>query len=112
MFKANTHVEARKEGEEEEEEEEEEEAEEIKVGRMLALNSLPALTPLADRYKAMARPSLDVDPVRKISFTPEGIFCRMAAAVSVLPCTTRTLSPGCLSMNICPPPLSALQEGH
>jgi len=55
----------------------------------------------------MARPSFEVEPVRKISFTPAGIFRKMAAAVRVFPCTTRTLKSGCLSTNICPPPLSA-----
>ena len=47
----------------------------------------------------MARPSFDVEPVKKISLTSAGIFFKMAAAVSVFPCTTRTLRLGCLSTN-------------
>ena len=58
-------------------------------------------------YSAIARPSFEVAPVRKISFTPEGIFRKIAAAVSVFPCTTRTLSSGCSSTNFCPPPFRA-----
>mmetsp|Transcript_39454 Transcript_39454/g.97691 ORF Transcript_39454/g.97691 Transcript_39454/m.97691 type:complete len:310 (-) Transcript_39454:1399-2328(-) len=75
--------------------------------RSLDVVYITTLTSRADKYNAMARPSLLVAPVRKISLTSPGIFCRIAAAVSVLPCTTRTRKFGCLSTNICPPPLSA-----
>lgn len=55
----------------------------------------------------MARPSLDVAPVMNTSVVPCGISLRITAAVSVLPWTTRTRSPGCLFTNSVPPPFSA-----
>jgi hypothetical protein len=55
----------------------------------------------------MALPSLEVAPVRNTSLTLLGISFRITAAVSVLPCTTRTRRSGCLLTNSVPPPLSA-----
>ena len=68
---------------------------------------ITTFTPRADMYSAIARPSLEVEPVRKISRTPAGIFFIIAAAVSVFPCTTRTFKSGCSSTNFCPPPFRA-----
>mmetsp|Transcript_28905 Transcript_28905/g.74183 ORF Transcript_28905/g.74183 Transcript_28905/m.74183 type:complete len:268 (+) Transcript_28905:339-1142(+) len=64
--------------------------------------------PRALRYSAMARPSLLVEPVRKISSTLPGSSLRTAPAVRVLPCTTRTFSSRSarISSSSClPPPL-------
>mmetsp|Transcript_8399 Transcript_8399/g.29458 ORF Transcript_8399/g.29458 Transcript_8399/m.29458 type:complete len:213 (-) Transcript_8399:1129-1767(-) len=58
------------------------------------------------RYSAMARPSLEVDPVRNTSRTPSGSFCRIAAAVRVFPCTTLILRSGRCLVKSTPPPLT------
>ena len=55
----------------------------------------------------MARPNLEVAPVKNTSFTSFGISLRITAAVKVLPWTTRTLRSGCLLTNNVPPPFKA-----
>ncbi|RAL44138.1 hypothetical protein DM860_016384 [Cuscuta australis] len=55
----------------------------------------------------MARPSLEVAPVRKTSVTSFGMSLSITAAVSVFPCTTLTFRFGCLFTNNVPPPFSA-----
>ena len=55
----------------------------------------------------MARPSLEVAPVKNTSFTSFGTSLRITAAVKVLPWTTRTLRSGCLLTNNVPPPFKA-----
>lgn len=52
----------------------------------------------------MARPSLEVAPVRKTSVASFGIPLMTTAAVSVLPCTTLTRSSGCFFTYKVPPP--------
>ena len=54
----------------------------------------------------MARPSLEVDPVRNTSVTSFGNSLRMTAAVRVFPCTTLTLRAGCFLTNSIPPPFN------
>mmetsp|Transcript_14787 Transcript_14787/g.35716 ORF Transcript_14787/g.35716 Transcript_14787/m.35716 type:complete len:338 (+) Transcript_14787:478-1491(+) len=69
--------------------------------------SITTVTPRFARYSEIPRPSLDVAPSTNAFFTSAGIVLMIAAAVRVLPCTTRIVKSGWFLTKSAPPPLSA-----